>query len=238
MKKLAVFFLSLSAATLFAEAVPVAAWNFDKVENNKVSAAVGNFTGTIIRPDKVKSVPGLNGNALHFSGDYRGNKAGAVIVKNFKFDFTKPFTVEAVVKFDANIGHRNNREVFNLADGERGPGIRFNFYYNSFSFRSGDGKKLNGVGTSNIKIKVSAEEWHLATATYDGKTVKFYFDGILAGEKDITVTNAAKNRILSIGSYKSGFCYPMRGAIDDLKIYNVCKSASDVAEKYISIFGE
>ncbi|MBO5924487.1 MAG: LamG domain-containing protein, partial [Lentisphaeria bacterium] len=120
----------------------------------------------------------------------------------------------------------------------RGPGIRFNFYYNSFAIRTGDGKKLYGTGTSNIKVKVTADEWHLATATYDGKTVKFYFDGVLAGEKDLTFTNAVKNRTLTIGSYKSGFCYPLRGAVDDLKFYNVCKSASEVAEKYISIFGE
>ena len=238
MKKIAVLFLSLSAAVLCAEATPAAAWNFDKLENGKVPAEIGKYTATVVRPENVKSVPGKNGNALHISGNYKGNKAGALIVRNFKFDFTKPFTVEAVVKFDDKISHKNNREIFNIADGERGPGIRFNFYYNSLGIRTGDGKKLYGVGTSNIKVKVTAEKWHLATATSDGKTVKFYFDGVLAGEKALTVTNTAKNRTLSIGSYKSGFCYPLNGAIDDLKFYNVCKSASEVAEKYISIFGE
>ena len=238
MKKYAFLGLIFSAAVAAAEAVPVVAFNFDKVENGKVPASIGKYTGSIIRPDNVKSVPGKDGNALHFSGGYKGSKAGALIVRNFKFDFTKPFTVEALVKFDDKISHKNNREVFNIAEGERGPGIRFNFYYNSFAFRTGDGKKLGGVGTSNVKVKVSADEWHLATATYDGKTLKFYFDGILAGEKAVAVTNATKNNTLSIGSYKSGFCYPLQGAVDDLKFYNVCKSDSEVAEKYISIFGE
>ena len=238
MKKFAFLSLIFSAAMLAAEAVPVAAFNFDKLENGKVPASIGKYTAAVIRPDNVKLVPGKTGNALHISGAYKGSKAGALIVKNFKFDFSKPFTVEAVVKFDDKISHKNNREVFNIADGERGPGVRFNFYYNSFAFRTGDGKKLGGVGTSNIKVKVSADEWHLATATYDGKLLKFYFDGVLAGEKSITVTNAVKNNILSIGSYKSGFCYPLHGAVDDLKFYNVCKNASEVAEKYISIFGE
>lgn len=238
MKKYAFFSLIFSAAVLAAEVVPVAAFDFDKAANNKVPASVGKYTGSFIRPEHIKSVPGMFGNALHFSGGYKGNKAGALLVKNFKFDFTKPFTVEVLVKFDDKISHKSNREIFNIADSERGPGIRFNFYYNSLGIRTGDGKKPYGVGTSNIKVKVTAEEWHLATATYDGKTVKFYFDGVLAGEKELPITNAAKNRILTIGSYKSGFSYPLRGAVDDLKFYNVCKSAPEVAEKYISIFGE
>jgi hypothetical protein len=238
MKKYAILSLIFSAAVLAAEAVPVAAFNFDKMENNKVPASIGKYTASLVRPELVKTVPGMLGNALHFSGGYKGNKAGALIVRNFKFDFSKPFTVEALVKFDDKISHKNNREVFNIADGERGPGIRFNFYYNSFALRTGDGKKLSGTGTSNVKVKVTAEEWHLATTTYDGTTLKFYFDGVLAGEKAISVTNAAKNRTLTVGSYKSGFCYPLRGAVDDLKFYNVCKNAAEVAEKYISIFGE
>ena len=107
MKKYAFLSLIFSAAVLSADAVPVVAFNFDKVENNKVSANIGKYTGSIVRPDHVKTVPGMNGNALHISGGYKGNKAGALIVKNFKLDFTKPFTVEAVVKFDKNISHRN-----------------------------------------------------------------------------------------------------------------------------------
>lgn len=244
MKKITALFLTLSAAALCAETAPVAAWNFDKFENNKVPAGTGKLIATAIRPDQIKSVPGKLGNAISIQGAYKGSKAGALIVRKFNFDFSKPFTVEVMFKLDKEMpgvekktAHRLCREIFNIADGERGPGVRFNFYYNSLALRSGDGKKAVHCGTSNTRTNVSAGEWHLATATYDGKTVSLYLDGVLASQKVMTVTQA-KNTTLTIGSYKAGLCYPLRGEVNDLKFYNVCKSASDVAEKYIEIFGE
>ena len=76
MKKFAFLSLIFSAAMLAAEAVPVAAFNFDKLENGKVPASIGKYTATVIRPDNVKLVPGKTGNALHISGAYKGSKAG------------------------------------------------------------------------------------------------------------------------------------------------------------------
>ena len=237
MKKITALAILLSSIALSADSAPVAAWNFDKFANNKVAACTGKFVATAIRPEQIKSVPGKLDGALSFHGGYKGNKAAALIVKNFTFDFSKPFTVEAIFKLDKGISHKSNREIFNIADGERGPGVRFNFYYNSLAIRSGDGKKLAHCGTSNTKTNVSAEEWHLATVTYDGKTISVYLDGVLANKKEMSII-PAKNRTLTIGSYKNGYSYPLMGAIDDLKFYDTCKNASEVAEAYIAVFGE
>ena len=237
MKKMIAFSLIIAAVALRAEAVPVVAWDLDKYENNKVAASTGKFTATAVRPEHIKSVPGKLNNALNFQGGYKGNKASALIVRNFNFDFSKPFTFEVIFKLDKGVDHKNNREIFNMADGERGPGVRFNFYYNSLGIRSGDGKKHVHCGTNNTRTNVSADEWHMATVTYDGKIVSVYLDGVLANQREMTIT-PAKNRTLTIGSYKAGYCYPLRGAVDDLKFYTVCKNASDVAEAYIAVFGE
>ena len=238
MKKNVSLLLAVCAATLGAEIAPVVSFDFEKFENGKIYSADKKYTGTVRTPEAVKQTDGKLGKALKFQGKYKGNKAGAILVRNFKFDFTKSFTIEALVKFDDQISHKLQRELFSVADGERGPGVRVTFYYNSISLRSGDGKKLQSAGTSHNQTAVSSEEWHLLTMTYDGKTLYAYLDGVLSSKKAIAIKNTVKNRILSLGSYKNGFCYPLHGDLDDLKFYNVCKSPAEVAEKYISIFGE
>ena len=238
MKKSVSLILAVCAATLGAEVAPVVSFDFEKFENGKIYSADKKYTGTVRNPEAVKQTEGKLGKALNFQGKFKGNKAGAVLVKNLKFDFTKPFTIEAIVKFDAKISHKLQRELFNIADGERGPGVRVTFYYNSISLRSGDGKKIFTAGTSHNRTAVTPEEWHLLTMTYDGKTLYAYLDGVLSAQRDIAIKNAVKNRHMTIGSYKNGFSYPLRGDLDDLKFYNVCKTPAEVAEKYISIFGE
>lgn len=238
MKKIVSLLFGISAIALCAEVAPVITFDFEKFENGKIYSADKKYTGTVRNPEAVKQTEGKIGKALNFQGKFKGNKAGAILVRNFKFDFTKPFTIEAMVKFDAKISHKSQRELFNVADGERGPGVRVALYYNSISLRSGDGKKIFTVGTSQNRTAVSVEEWHLLTMTYDGKTLYAYLDGVLSAQRDIAIKNPVKNRAMTIGSYKNGFSYPLRGDLDDLKFYDVCKTPAQVAEKYISIFGE
>ena len=214
---------------LAAAAEPVAAWNLD----NKAELAK-----MFKNPEAVIAVPGLQGQALSFQGKYKGNKAGCLVIRNFKVDFTKPFTAEVIFKIDKKAERTHFKEFFNMCDSERGPGIRLGYYYGSLRFRSGDGKKFVDVATGTTKVAVSHEEWHLMTVTYDGKVASIYLDGVLSAQKELTVTAPKKTNYLTIGSYRNGYSYPLRGAIDDLKFYNVCKDASQVAEKYIEIFGE
>ena len=214
---------------LAAAAEPVAAWNLD----NKAELAK-----MFRNPDAVISVPGLQGQALSFQGKYKGNKAGCLVLRNLKVDFTKPFTAEVIFKIDQKAERTHFKEFFNMCDSERGPGIRMGYYYGSLRFRSGDGKKFAEVATGTTKVAVTHEEWHLLTVTYDGKVCTIYLDGVPSAQKEMTITAPKKTNFLTVGSYRNGYAYPLRGAIDDLKFYNVCKDASLVAEKYIEIFGE
>ena len=210
-------------------AEPVAAWNLD----NRAE-----LVKMFRNPDAVIAVPGLQGQALSFQGKYKGNKAGCLVLRDFKLDFTKPFTAEVIFKIDQKAVRTHFKEFFNMCDSERGPGIRLGYYYGALRFRSGDGKKLTEAVSSNTKVAISHEEWHLMTVTYDGKASCIYLDGVLAARKEMTITAPKKTRYLTVGSYRNGYSYPLCGAIDDLKFYNVCKDASQVAEKYIEIFGE
>lgn len=236
--KVPFFTLFLCLGVFATEVQPVIGWDFDRMENGIAVSADGKYQAKIIRSGHVATVPGKLGNAVRIGGKYKGNQAGALSVKNFKFDFTRPFTVEIVVRFDEKIERKQRREIFSMADTEHGPGIRFSLYYDSLEVSTGDGKKTNQLRTSNSILQVSPDQWHLQTITGNGKKLTIYYDGVQAAEKEMKIMPAKKTKFLSIGSYKNGLAYPLNGAVDELRFYDFCKTPAQIAERYISIFGE
>lgn len=238
MKKL--FFLTaiFAAVALAAgERQAVAGWSFDQPEEGRFVSADGKYTASVTQSEKVAAVPGKLGNAVSIHGKYRGGQAGALTVKDFPLDFSRPFTAEVLVKFDPGIGRKQRREIFSRTDGERGPGIRFSYYYDALELAAGDGKAVRSVRTGSA-FCVTPDVWHLLTVTYDGTNVVLYCDGIPAAEKELAILPPQKMEALSIGSYKNGLAYPLQGSVDDLRFYDFCKTPAQAAERYIAIFGE
>ena len=218
--------------------LPSIGWNFDKLEEGQTVSADGKYRALVTRSEKVVAVPGKSGSAVSISGKYKGNQAGALAVRNFNFDFTRPFTMEVLVKFFGGISRKAKREIFSIADSERGPGIRFYLYSGALIFSTGDGKKESKVKSDANSLNITPDAWHLLSVTYDGKKVSLYFDGVRAAEKEIGIIPARKVKVLSIGSYKNGMAYPLHGVLDELKFYDFCKMPAEAAECYISFFGE
>ena len=235
-----IFILTVISASMFLAAgeQPVVGWDFDQLENGAAVSLDGKQKAAVVRSEHVAEVPGKLGKAVSIRGEYKGSRAGALTAKDFKFDFSKPFTAEVLVKFDGGIDRKLRREIFSLADAEHGPGIRFSLYYSALEFSTGDGKKKDVVRTAGSTLTVTSEQWHLLTVTYDGKKITLYCDGVAAAEKEMTIQPAVKTKSLSIGSYKNGLAYPLQGSVDDIRFYDVCKTPEQVSERYISIFGE
>ncbi len=74
-----------------------------------------------------------------------------------------------------------------------------------------------------------AEQWHHVVATYDGKTIKMYVDGVLAGVQEFDTYRAlhpyegqtlyigAKNKNVNPDSYPGDYMF---GSLDDLRVYS------------------
>jgi len=239
MKRLLCSAAILIGTAAFADEVqPAIGWDFDKLEEGQTISADGKYRALVTRSENVAAVPGKSGSAVSIRGKYKGNQAGALAVKNFPFDFSKLFTVEVLVKFFGGISRKAKREIFSIADAERGPGIRFYLYSGALIFSTGNGKKEYMVKSDSNSLNITPDAWHLLTVTYDGKKISLYFDGVRAAEKEIEIIPAKKVKVLSIGSYKNGLAYPLHGALDELKFYGFCKTPAEAAECYISFFGE
>lgn len=87
-----------------------------------------------------------------------------------------------------------------------------------------------GVATAEDKY-VDGQEWFLYTVTYDGKRIKVYKDNELFMQTNYTKGIAFNDEELYIGvdHYLENF---FKGAVDDLRFYNICLSYDDVDMLY------
>lgn len=237
MKKTVLLTALLSfAVTAFAAGEPFAAWNFDKAANNIVPPAAGKWSLKLQNTANIKNVEGKSGQAVVFLGkDKERRTVGGASSANFAFDCSKPFTVEAVFKLNADAGYRNFKEIFCFSDGERGPGLRVFIFYNAVVMRSGDGKSHLDVVTNSTRTAIAKDKWHLLTLTYDGKTASIYLNGTLAARKEVVITKGKYNTLF-VGSFRNAYAYALQGAIDELKFYNYAKTAAETAEAYLAAF--
>lgn len=99
------------------------------------------------------------------------------------------------------------------------------FYYNPTdssingrSFGNSFGGATSGLGY-NIPLPFNGSIWHNFAFTYDGTTIKHYFDGNLVASNVYTSINTSGNQF-NVGNYISN--NPISaGWYDDLQIYNV-----------------
>jgi len=107
-------------------------------------------------------------------------------------------------------------------------------YYgvNNFGFWFGNGSTMgNGANTTCF----SDNTWHLFSATFDGRKVNVYLDGVLKGNflfdpNSSPVANLI-SEALSIGSSPRGGSY-FKGDMDDIRIYNRALTAAEVSQLY------
>jgi len=81
--------------------------------------------------------------------------------------------------------------------------------------------------------QVADGRWHLCAATFDGRTIRVYFDGAEIGSLDRPGTIAAGGPAPTcIGSSDGGECF--QGQMDELTVYAEALSAAEIAELYRS----
>jgi|GEM_PF-3273017 len=91
--------------------------------------------------------------------------------------------------------------------------------------------RLNLMSTINGDVPhVGTESWHFAAVTYDGDSVKFYFDGILDRSVPISESLHSVNFNAMIGTDNVGNFSD--GKIDEVRLYCRALSENEVLELY------
>jgi len=86
---------------------------------------------------------------------------------------------------------------------------------------------LDGTDGVVATTKLTDNKWHHIAATYDGSTIKIYFDGNLEGTKSRVDTIKSTTAPVRVATYL-GVSYFRKGMIDEVRIYRRALSAAEI----------
>jgi hypothetical protein len=157
--------------------------------------------------------------AYHFNGN---NYIG--VADSDSLDLESALTIAAWIRPDREDG---GWMVVQKKDPEHGGGV-YNFDIQpgrvSCSLRIAGGGSSTEIATGTTPIAVG--EWQHIAATWDGETIRVYYNGQLEGEQPFPHALATSDGELWIGRYYSAF----DGDIDEVRIYNRALSAAELTD--------
>ena len=227
--KTALIVATMLCTGIIAGELPLA--HYYRFDGSEIIDIVGGCNGKSVR---LQQTEGVYGKALYFpkqEDPNARNEACGVSIPIAPETFTAPFTATIWVKLDANSNFRQFKELLCLG-GERGPGFRLTYFYNSLAVRTGDGKKVLSVGTNSSTVLLPLNRWFQVAVIYDGEYCGLYIDAVLKAREKIQFTLGKGT--LSVGTYRNGYAYPAQGALDELKIYKGALSHSALVDAYLA----
>ncbi len=85
----------------------------------------------------------------------------------------------------------------------------------------------------DVTLDYSKNSWHHYCLTYDGTTVKFYYDGELYASKDVILNTASHD--IYFGRWQDSY---FDGKIDEVRIWNTARSVEEIRENmYLPLTG-
>ena len=205
------------------DAIPgtLALWHFDEGSGTVLQDSAGPNNGLIV--NSPEWVPGRVGKALRFNGSnqYVRAKAGLIL------GGARAFTVEAWVNYEGETGTHPDQFVY-------GEGS----YNDLIDLRLKAGRPDLTILSSNwmensAREPLSIGEWHHLAGTLESGVGKLYIDGRLAATNPNMGPAIQSGVETDIGRFagNNGLRY-FRGAIDELRVLNVARSADEVAADY------
>ena len=203
---------------------------YTKLTNNSVSANSGVISVTSTgATSKTVTVTTNTDNALDFDGsnDY------VDILDDNKLDFTTAFTIEGWV-YPKSASSTAAEVIFGKVN-DLGSGNGSDVAY---MLRLYNGKFQIEVGNGTSPSKYYAvnnydqNKWQHVAMVYSLGTLSFYFNGVLQASQNTGYTN---NSILTtsssfkFGVYKPAFAQYFNGTLDNFRLWNVARSASDIS---------
>jgi prepilin-type N-terminal cleavage/methylation domain-containing protein len=184
-------------------------WSLDETAGTAIADISGNGNnGTLAGP--LTSVPGVFGNALNFNG------SNFITINNTITTTLNSFTVSAWFK------------TTNASDIKI---VSFQSTTHPIQTIGGQFRMCFPVTGCVVGTRmVNDGNWHFATVTGDGTSIRGYIDGT---PEATAATNAAViTNTLYIGGCSSGYYFA--GAIDQVRLYGAALTARAIKEQYLA----
>jgi len=82
---------------------------------------------------------------------------------------------------------------------------------------------------------LTSNKWYHIAGTYDGTLVKFYVDGCLVVSQPFSGNLVQNDLITAIGNMSTCLCEQFYGMIDEVRIWKVCRSQSEIASNMLTL---
>ncbi|MEI6411705.1 MAG: LamG domain-containing protein, partial [Bacteroidota bacterium] len=82
---------------------------------------------------------------------------------------------------------------------------------------------------------LSPNKWYHIAGTYNGSMVKYYVDGCLVIEQPFSGNLYQNNFLTAIGNQSSCQCEQFLGKIDEVRIWNVCRSQDEIRNNMLDL---
>jgi hypothetical protein len=186
---------------------PIAHWALDEGSGDRADDAEGNGHGTI---QGATWISGVEGNALAFDGvdDYVDLASPISFANSDPYTITFWIHVDNLSQYVGVIGPESAWGQFIMVS----PNEQLSFY---------DGNSHFTAGT------LTAGQWYHAALVSDGQEMIWYLDG---REVNRSTTHYSATTITVLGSKYAGADIRYRGALDDIRIYDLVLSASEVMD--------
>lgn len=200
---------------------PIGYWNFEEGSGTSAYDKSGNGNTGTLTGNPLRA-PGKIGNALTFNGS-----SNYVSGTGTSLDGASAGTISFWMKTSSATADDYVVSFPNISAGTNGFDVRTNTTsMNVFLKTSGSTADLSNSTT------FADGKWHYITATYDGATLKSYWDGTLKSSSSITGTiDVQADNEFNFGRFGS-FGGHFAGSIDEVKVYNYARSAAQVAWDY------
>ncbi len=206
-------------------------WHFDEGQGRIVQDSSGNFNAGTVKGFSTTTGPTwinrrFDNSALRFGS------LGSVEVPNARILDPKKITVEAWVRRSMT----SNLNEYVLSKGAKNCEVASYALYTvgngNLAFYVSDGNKTYVESPAIAARKIWDDQWHHVAGTYDGKTVRIYFDGVEEGNGTPTTLaigyGLPTNNNLFIGSYATNCVAKFGGDIDEVRIWNRALTPAEV----------
>lgn len=125
--------------------------------------------------------------------------------------------------------------IVDRSDNKEGIGTGDRFLLHLFEPDSAARMNINGSGLSSEKIKLN--RWTHIAGTYDGVELRLYVDGSLSDSIQLVTAIAVQDSMLYIGNDSNLTQRQFDGYIDEVRIWSVAKSQTEIQNNMNNILG-
>jgi hypothetical protein len=204
----------------------LAHWSFDEEFGDTVPSETGNYPGQVINGARVPGRVGAGALRLNGTNAYMlvGGENTPIGLANSAYTISWWQKVEP--------GSSDLQYIYSMDDNDSASPGGYSAYISSDQTLYLDHNGLWISGSKNTGSHVQ-QEWEQLAVAYDGEILRFYYNGILKGEWSEGPLQQKEGNVLVIGALKKtdgSLGYFFKGMLDDIRIYNVALSVSEIRD--------